>query len=170
MRTRPSRTSLPHLAHPHVRRADRLHRTLTSWARQCPRKCSPCSRRLEEGSTDPAGAVSSPSFCLSGKCRSLVRARLESLTWLLSGKTQGQTYDGHHTQEPRPRDPCVEVPATPVPRLHRVSVLLKLMAFLPVVSSSSALGTSVRTPLPSSLLQRLCSSSGTPCSERKLSS
>ena len=29
MRTRPSRTSLPHLANPHMRRADRLRRTLT---------------------------------------------------------------------------------------------------------------------------------------------
>ena len=130
MRTRPSRTSLPHLANRHVRRADRLHRTLTSWARRCPWKCSPCGRRLEEGSTDPAGAVSSPSFCLSGKCRSLVRARLESLTWLLSETIPGWTYDGHHTQEPFPSDPCAEVPGAPVLRLRRGAVLLTTLVLL----------------------------------------
>ena len=95
-----------------------------------PRKCSPCSRRLEEGSTDPAGAVSSPSFCLSGKCRSLVRARLESLTWLLSETIPGRTDDGHHTQEPRPGDPCVEVPGAPVLRLRRGAVLLTTLVLL----------------------------------------
>ena len=56
-RTRtPSRTSPLHHAHHHVRRVNTRRRTQLSWAWRCPRKCSPCSRRQEGGSTCQAGA------------------------------------------------------------------------------------------------------------------